>query len=205
MMVADEREWNKEDNKRTLPVVVELLIYVIVIFLFTQILPTFVIQRTIVDGSSMENTLYGGDNLLVEKISPRTHNLERFDIIAFYPYGKEEKEYYIKRIIGLPGEEIRINDNKIYINEELLEEDYGKTDVLYSGIASNGVKLKDDEYFVIGDNREDSLDSRYEEIGKIELNKIEGKAIFRVWPLSRFGRTEWFYLLEYFMAGDKGS
>lgn len=190
MMVEDEKERNKKDNKKTLPVVVELLIYVIIIFLFTQILPTFVIQRTIVDGSSMENTLYDGDNLLVEKISPRSRNLERFDIISFYPYGKEEKEYYIKRIIGLPGEELRIRDNKIYINEELLEEDYGKTDILYSGIASDGVSLGDDEYFVIGDNREDSLDSRYEEIGKINLNKIEGKAIFRIWPLSRFGRVE---------------
>lgn len=190
MIAADEKEKTKKDNKRNSPVVVDLLIYIIVIFLFTQILPTFVIQRTIVDGSSMEKALYGGDNLLVEKISPRNHNLERFDIIAFYPYGKEEKEYYIKRIIGLPGEELRIMDNKIYINEELLEEDYGKTDILYSGIASNGIKLGDDEFFVIGDNREDSLDSRYEEIGKINLNKIEGKAIFRVWPLSRLGRIK---------------
>jgi signal peptidase I len=167
--------------------IIELMIYVFVIFLFVRVVPTYVLQRTLVDGPSMEDALHNGDSLLIEKISCRFNKLERFDIIAFYPYGKEVDEYYIKRIIGLPEETIQIIDEDIYIDGELLDEDYGKMPITYSGIAKDGIRLEEDEYFVMGDNREASFDSRYKEIGAVKQKDIGGKAIFRIFPLDRIG------------------
>ena len=136
----------------------------------------------------MEENLYDGDNLIVEKISHHFNVLERFDIVAFYPNGKKNDEYYIKRIIGLPGEHIQILKDEIYINGILLEEDYGKLDLIgYAGIAKDGIILQEEEYFLMGDNRIESYDSRYEALGPIHVGKIEGKAIFRIWPLNKFG------------------
>lgn len=172
-------------------VILEILIYAIIILIATKLITSYILQRNIVDGLSMDDTLIDGESLIVEKISYRFDKLDRFDIIAFYPNGKDNKEYYIKRIIGLPGEFVQMSANDIYINGELIEEDYGSTsDNGYLGLAVEGIELKEDEYFVLGDNRQVSLDSRYEEVGAIEIDKIEGKAIFRIWPLNRFGTID---------------
>ncbi len=172
-------------------VILEILIYAIIILIATKLITSYILQRNIVDGLSMDDTLIDGESLIVEKISYRFDKLDRFDIIAFYPNGKDNKEYYIKRIIGLPGEFVQMSADDIYINGELIEEDYGSTsDNGYLGLAVEGIELKEDEYFVLGDNRQVSLDSRYEEVGAIEIDKIEGKAIFRIWPLNRFGTID---------------
>ncbi len=144
--------------------------------------------RTIADGPSMEDTLHNGDNLLVDKISPRIGNLKRFDIIVFYPYGKDIDEYYVKRIIGMPGETIQILGSDIYINGEILEEDYGKDPITQAGIAAEPITLADDEYFVMGDNREVSQDSRA--IGPVLAENINGKEMIRIWPLNKFGLVD---------------
>ena len=171
--------------------ILEILIYAIIILIATKLITSYILQRNIVDGLSMDDTLIDGESLIVEKISYRFDKLDRFDIIAFYPNGKDNKEYYIKRIIGLPGEFVQMSADDIYINGELIEEDYGSTsDNGYLGLAVEGIELKEDEYFVLGDNRQVSLDSRYEEVGAIEIDKIEGKAIFRIWPLNRFGTID---------------
>ncbi|HHX55865.1 MAG TPA: signal peptidase I [Clostridiales bacterium] len=172
-------------------VILEILIYAIIILIATKLITSYILQRNIVDGLSMDDTLIDGESLIVEKISYRFDKLDRFDIIAFYPNGKDNKEYYIKRIIGLPGEFVQMSADDIYINGELIEEDYGSTsDNGYLGLAVEGIELKEDEYFVLGDNRQVSLDSRYEEVGAIEIDEIEGKAIFRIWPLNRFGTID---------------
>ncbi len=169
----------------------ELVLYIVLIILITNLFSDHVLQRTIVEGWSMENSLYEGDNLFVEKLSYRYGEINRFDIIAFYPNGKGTEDYYIKRVIGLPGEHVQIDNDQIYINGILLEEDYGKTDSMgHSGIASEGIDLPDNEYFVLGDNRLESLDSRYEEIGLVEYNEIEGKAFVRIWPLNKIGTID---------------
>lgn len=169
-------------------IIFEILLYVIIILLVTKFITSYFIQRNIVDGKSMENTLSDGDNLFVEKISYRFDKLKRLDIIAFYPNGKDNKEYYIKRIIGLPGEFVQMTSEGVYINGEIIEENYRKTSENgYLGLAADGIELKEDEYFVLGDNRQDSFDSRFEEVGVVELSQIEGKAILRIWPLNRFG------------------
>jgi len=169
---------------------IDLSIYAFIIFLCIYIIPNFVIQRTIVDGSSMEDTLHNGENLMVEKISYRMDQLNRFDIIVFYPYGRGVDEYYVKRIIGLPGEKVQIVGSDILINDEVLEENYGKDPITFAGIAENPIELGDDEFFVMGDNREISKDSRYSEVGKVQKENIGGRAIFRIWPLNKFGTIE---------------
>ncbi|MDF2952581.1 MAG: hypothetical protein K0S18_2164 [Anaerocolumna sp.] len=161
--------------------------YIVLFYVCIAVVPNYVIQRTVVDGPSMENTLVNGENLLVEKLSFRLDALKRFDIIVFYPYGHDVEEYFVKRIIGLPGETVQIIGSEIYINGEVLEEDYGKDPITYSGIAEEPITLGNEEYFVLGDNREISFDSRYEEIGIISKDNIGGRAILRIWPFNKFG------------------
>ena len=124
----------------------------------------FVGQRTVVNGVSMQPTLSDGDNLIVDKLSYRFHDPDRFDIIVF---PQEDGRYFIKRIIGLPGESVRIDeDGFIYINGENLQESYGKEVMRDPGLAKDGIQLGADEYFVLGDNRNDSMDSRMTDCGR---------------------------------------
>ena len=177
---AEEKEfsWKRE----ILSTAVYLLAVVAVTFLFVQ----FVGQRTHVNGDSMNVTLEDGDNLIVDKLSYRFKDPERFDIIVF-PYQYQEKTYYIKRIIGMPGESVQIIDGMVYIDGEMLDESYGKEVMEYAGVASETIELGEDEYFVLGDNRNNSSDSRDPSVGNIHENQIIGKAFLRIWPLNKFG------------------
>lgn len=164
-------------------------IYLLCVLGAVWLVITFVGQRTEVEGASMENTLHNGDNLIVDKLSYRFHDPERFDIIVF-PFQFQDNTYYIKRIIGLPGEMVQImDDGSIYINGEKLEENYGmeviKPETI--GRAAEPIELGDDEYFVMGDNRNNSSDSRTDMVGNIKRENIIGKAWLRIWPVSDFG------------------
>ena len=135
----------------------------------------------------MEPMLTNGDNLIVDKISYRFQDPERYDIIVF-PFKYEEKTYYIKRIIGLPGETVQIDDaGNIFIDGELLEESYGKEVINDPGRAAQLITLQDDEYFVLGDNRNDSSDSRVEAVGNIKREDIIGRAWVRIYPFDHIG------------------
>ena len=151
----------------------------------------FVMQRTDVSGKSMEPTLENRDSLLVDKISYRFKDPERFDIVVFpfeYPHGETEETYFIKRIIGLPGETVQITeDGRIWINGEHLTEHYGLEVIKSPGRAAEPLKLGEDEYFVVGDNRNNSMDSRDPTVGNIHRKDLIGKAFVRVFPFSRFG------------------
>lgn len=161
-------------------------LYLLAVLCFTYLIITYVGQRTEVQGASMETTLSDGDNLIVDKISYRFNEPKRYDIIVF-PYQYEEKKYYIKRIIGLPGETVSIDDlGNIYIDGEVVEESYGREVILDPGIAREPIELADDEYFVLGDNRNNSSDSRVAAVGNIKRKDIIGKAWLRIWPLSEF-------------------
>ena len=164
-------------------------IYLLCVLGAVWLVITFVGQRTEVEGASKENTLHNGDNLIVDKLSYRFHDPERFDIIVF-PFQFQDNTYYIKRIIGLPGETVQImDDGSIYINGEKLEENYGmeviKPETI--GRAAEPIELGDDEYFVMGDNRNNSSDSRTDMVGNIKRENIIGKAWLRIWPVSDFG------------------
>lgn len=171
--------------------IVEMFIYVAVVILAVWVVITFVGQRTEVSGDSMYSTLEDGDNLWIDKLSYRFNDPERFDIVVFPYHGS--KVFYIKRIIGLPGETIRIDEEgNIYIDGKVLEEDYGYETISPSmiGRADEEIKLGEDEYFVMGDNRNDSKDSRFEEVGNIHRDEFEGKVAIRIWPLKKFGGVE---------------
>jgi len=167
----------------------ELLLYAFIIFLFVFVIPTYVVQLTKVDGRSMTNTLKDDDRLLVNKFIYHFKDPERFDIVVFYPEGRDNPdEYYVKRIIGLPGETVQIKDSVIYINNEPLKENYGKAKYIsYHGIASEPFVLAEDEYFVLGDNRNDSKDSRDPLIGPVKRENINGQVFLRVYPFNSFG------------------
>lgn len=162
-------------------------IYLLIVLVLTFLVVTYVGQRTKVSGSSMEPTFSDGDNLIVDKISYRFEDPERFDIIVF-PFRYTEKTYYIKRVIGLPGETIYIDEEgNIYIDGEVLKEDYGKEIIVDPGRAYEPITLGADEYFVMGDNRNNSSDSRDPAVGNIHRDEFIGKAWMRIWPFDKMG------------------
>lgn len=175
--------------KKTLKEILGFSIYLLIILALTYLFITFVGQRTVVHGISMENTLQDGDNLIVDKWTYRKHEPKRFDIVVF-PYKYEKGTYYIKRVIGLPGESVRIDETgNIYINEELLTDPYGREMIRDAGIAATGVHLASDEFFVLGDNRNNSSDSRDAVIGPIKRDEIIGRAWARIYPFSAIGKV----------------
>lgn len=189
-MKAEKTEYEKWSAKDTLREILGTSVYILVVLLVSYLIVHYVGQRTEVIGSSMEYTLMDGDNLIVNKIGYRLHDPERFDIVVF-PYRYEKKTYYVKRIIGLPGETIQIKkDGTILIDGEELEEFYGKDVIKDPGRAEIPITLGDDEYFVMGDNRNNSKDSRWEDVGNIKKDEFIGKAWIRIFPFSEFGKVE---------------
>lgn len=172
--------------KAILKEILSMSVYLLAVLLATFLIVQYVGQRTEVVGSSMESTLSNGDNLIVDKITYRFRDPERYDIIVF-PFKHEKDTYYIKRIIGMPGETIRIDDEgNIYINGEVLHEYYGREVIQDPGIAREEITLGADEYFVMGDNRNNSTDSRQPSVKNIHRKDILGRAWLRIWPLHKF-------------------
>lgn len=167
----------------------ELMIWLVIIacaVAASYLVVTFVGQRTQVSGGSMETTLSDGDHLIVDKISYRFSDPKRYDIVVF-PYRYEKNTYYIKRIIALPGETVQITDGYVYINGQKLDEHYGNEVMENPGLAADPVTLGEDEYFVLGDNRNNSQDSRMANVGVIHRDELLGRAWVRIWPLEDFG------------------
>ena len=162
------------------------IVFIVVVVAASYLIVTFVGQRTEVSGSSMETTLSSGDQLIVDKISYRFRDPKRYDIVVF-PYRYEENTYYIKRIIGLPGETVQIVDGMVYINGSPLNEHYGNEVIEDPGSAAEPITLGDDEHFVLGDNRNNSQDSRASNVGLIHRDELLGRAWVRIWPLDQFG------------------
>lgn len=163
------------------------ILYILIIVGLTYLIITFVGQRTRVSGSSMETTLSDGDNLIVDKLSYRFQEPKRYDIIVF-PYQHEENTFYIKRIIGLPGETVQVVDGYTYVNGEILSSDVYGAEVMDSpGIAVQPIELGEDEYFVLGDNRNHSSDSREASVGVLKREHLIGKAWVRIYPFDSVG------------------
>ncbi len=163
------------------------LSFIIIMFLYKV-----VASIEVVWGSSMEPNFYSNERILVDRITPIFDDYKRGDVIVFIPPNDEDK-HYIKRIIGLPGELLKINDCRVYINNEgdkyEIEESY-----LFENICTSGgteikegrsIKIPMDQYLALGDNRTNSVDSRY--IGFIDRDKIIGRVVFILWPIGRIG------------------
>lgn len=153
------------------------IIIVIVVVLFR----TFIMTPAVVDGLSMYDTLNDHDIVLINKIVMKTNNINRFDIVVLK--NNTDGDKIIKRVIGLPGEKIEYKDNKLYINGEEIEDNF-KTNETTDFTA----ETKENEYFVLGDNRELSKDSRY--LGNFKKENIIGKVDFRFYPFDKLGFVE---------------
>jgi signal peptidase I len=167
-----------------------LSIFTIAVISLAVIVPIryFVVQPFYVNGASMEPSFYDQEYLLVDELSYKLREPARGDIIVFR-YPKDPSEHFIKRIIGLPGEKVEFKNNKVYIyNEEnpkgvALEETYLEKNTATLGLAYDLYELGEQEYFVMGDNREYSKDSR--SFGPVNKGFFTGRVIFRGWPFYR--------------------
>lgn len=203
---SKERGNGKRSMKRE---ILNTSIYLLIVLALTYLFIVFVMQKTAVSGSSMYPTLEDGDQLLVEKVSYRFSDPKRYDIVVF-PYKYEDNTFYIKRVIGLPGETVSItsrqedigNDQVVWHmivsidGEELTDDTYGQYDLFRRTMAKGSenyldedmtVVLGENEYFVMGDNRDNSKDSRDPNVGVLKKKDFIGKAFMRIWPFSKFG------------------
>ena len=179
---------NKMHNKKA--ILLEYGCYFLILLFFLFIAPKFLVEKVIVDGTSMENTLFDEEQLLIEKVSRYFGELERFDIVVFTKNDGDVKKTYVKRIIGLPGETVQIVGNQIYVDGTVLSESYGKNAMNTEGIAREKITLGEEEYFVLGDNRAVSVDSRQAKVGTVKKEEIDGVVMLRVAPLASFGKVE---------------
>ena len=163
-------------------------IYLLLVIAAAFLLNSFVITRDVVSGDSMYDTLSDKDVVMINRLTYSFSSPKRFDIVVF-PDSDSLGGDIVKRIVGLPGETVRIDDEgNIYINERLLNEHYGIETIKDPGLASGrGITLSSDEYFVLGDNRNNSMDSRFAQIRNVKRSRIKGKVFFRILPLSSFG------------------
>ncbi|MCR5655941.1 MAG: signal peptidase I [Butyrivibrio sp.] len=168
-------------------VVTPELIREILSWLFYTILAVFIAfvlvlafgKRVKVIGDSMETALYNGKNVLVDRIVYRLFAPSRGDVIVFLPNGNEKSHYYVKRVVAIPGETVQIKDGILYINGEAVSNDAKEYDKMEeAGIAENEITLGNGEFFVLGDNRNSSEDSRSANIGVVKRDTIAGKAWF---------------------------
>ena len=164
--------------------VLDWILYIGIVLILSWLIVTFVGVRTVVDGQSMEPTLQDGNNLIVDKLSYRFPGSRSARIIVF-PYKYEENTYYIKRIIG--RETVQVKNGEVYIDGEILGEDYGAEAMEDAGIASEPIELGTDEYFVLGDNRNHSSDSRDPSVGVLRREDLIGRAWIRIYPFDEMG------------------
>ena len=137
-------------------------------------------MRTSVIGDSMETTLYNGQEILVNRVIYRLSTPKRGDVIVFLPNGNQNSHFYVKRVVGLPGETVQIRDGSVYIDGVFLEESEEFDRMIDAGIAENELSLATDEFFALGDNRNSSEDSRSGNIGGVKKENIIGKAWFHM-------------------------
>lgn len=172
-------EKEKKINKSTIHEILSTLFYCGVAVFLAFVLVFSVGMKISMVGVSMEPALYNGQEVLVNRFIYKITSPKRGDVIAFLPNGNQNSHYYLKRIVGLPGESVQIIDGYVYINGERLPEDeYDK--MADYGIAGNEIQLGSDEYFVLGDNRNMSEDSRSGNIGAVKKDTIAGKVWFHL-------------------------
>lgn len=182
--------FGRQKKKINMAVVKEVFIWTIEILITLLVAFTFVYfigLRTSVVGQSMAETLNGGDEILVNRFVYKVTNPKRNDIIVFLPNGNEKSHYYVKRVVAVPGDTVLIENGALYVNGELFGEEIEAASMEDAGLAAEEITLGSDEFFVLGDNRNNSEDSRYANIGNIKKEYIIGKAWFRVSPWGDFG------------------
>ena len=174
----------KKINPKLIKDIFEMILGSMIVIFLAFVIVFSVGMRTSVVGDSMEPGLVNGQEILINRVIYRLSSPKRGDVIVFLPNGNQNSHYYVKRVIGLPGETIHIQDGSVYVDGVMLEEDETVDKIIDAGIAQNELTLELDEFFVLGDNRNSSEDSRSGNIGAVKKDNIIGKAWFRL-------DTEW--------------
>ena len=197
--MAEFEVYRREKKYHVHEIILKWIVDITMVVCLSFILATYMLGKTTVVGHSMEPALENDDSLLVDKVSYCFGQPKRYDVIVFEPAIANVSKYYVKRIIGLPGETVQIVDGEVYIDGSPLEDDviYGfsledddgnpiEPEKIYNaGLASEPITLGYDEYFVLGDNRNNSEDSRFSNVGNVKYSSIIG----RIWAVSSpFGR-----------------
>lgn len=167
-------------NSKVITEILEMMIVTLITVFLAIAIVYFAGMRTSVIGDSMEPVLYNGQEILINRFLYKLSSPKRGDVIVFLPNGNQNSHYYVKRIVGMPGETIQIKEGRVYIDGVLLEEEDSYDTMADAGIAENEITLGLDEYFVLGDNRNSSEDSRSGNIGAINRSNIIGKAWFHM-------------------------
>ncbi len=170
----------KRLDPRLLKDVMELLVGGAVAVFLAFVLVFSIGMRTSVIGDSMEPALHNGQEILMNRILYRISTPKRGDVVVFLPNGNQNTHFYVKRVVGLPGETVQIREGNVYIDGVLLDENELFDKIVDPGIAQNELLLEGDEFFVLGDNRNSSEDSRSGNIGAVKKDDIIGKAWFHM-------------------------
>ena len=177
----------KEIIYRPYEPIMKLISDLIMIICAAYLLVTSFFSNTTIVGHSMNDTLQNGDTVLINSIAYKFNPPSRYDVIVFEPKIGNVSQYYVKRVIGLPGETIQIKDGRVYIDNNLLEDDVITTEIHNAGLAEDPIVFGYNEYFVLGDNRNNSDDSRFSNVGLVKGDTIIGKPWLTVYPFSSFG------------------
>lgn len=192
-----DKNWKRPTSESTglriINNIAVLIICILLAYFIASVVTNYVAHQTWVEGDSMEPTLSDGDSIIIQKLSYYYGNPKRYDVVVFpvtdtNQQGKDTATYYVKRVIGLPGETVQIVDGKVHINgKELKDDKYCLSKMLDSGNAAVPITLGEDEYFVLGDNRNMSTDSRSDYVGLVHRGDIVGEVFMRIWPFSHWG------------------
>lgn len=182
--------FGRRRKKLNIPLLKEIIAWsveIAIVLVMAFVLVYFVGLRTSVVGSSMSDTLEAGDEILVNRFVYKVTAPKRGDVIVFLPNGNKKSHYYVKRVIGVPGDTIQIKNGILYVNGEEYKETPERDKMDEAGLAKEEITVGEDEYFVLGDNRNNSEDSRYANIGNVKREYIIGKVWLIVSPFRRFG------------------
>ena len=181
-------DFDRESKKPlVMKIFIKLLIWaaqIAAVIFLAYFIVYYALERTNMVGISMEATLADKDQIIINKFSYHFSEPERFDVIVYKQSGKEHSYYDIKRIIALPGEKIQIKDGLIYTNGEVIDEIINVEPMGNYGLAAEEILLEENEYFVLGDNRNNSEDSRFASVGMIRREEIIGEAFIRTSPFN---------------------
>ena len=180
--------FGKRRHRINVPLVKEIALYAMQVLIVIGLAFLFVYyfgMRTRVIGNSMSPQYNDGEWLLTNKFAYIFSEPKQNDIVIFLPNGNEKSHYYVKRVVGTPGDRVQIKDGILYVNGNRFEEKIEVSSMEYAGLAEAEIELGKDEFFVLGDNRNSSEDSRYANIGIVKKEFIIGQGWFRIFPLKK--------------------